>query len=176
MVDSDGDGIPDEEDAFPSNPTEWADTDNDGVGDNSDVFPVDPNEWADTDDDGVGNNSDVFPNDPSEWSDADGDGVGDNKDVNDASNLSLVVLVGGVDSGVGNVIFENGVTLADLMDGAVAECSQDVRSHGAFVSCMAHFLNSLLAEGAITDEEKDLLQSAAAGTDIGKKAKPTKRK
>ena len=35
------------------------DTDGDGVGDNSDAFAMDPNEWLDTDADGVGNNADT---------------------------------------------------------------------------------------------------------------------
>jgi hypothetical protein len=39
VVDSDGDGISDSEDAFPNDPTEWLDSDNDGMGDNSDRFP-----------------------------------------------------------------------------------------------------------------------------------------
>jgi hypothetical protein len=34
--DRDGDGVPDDEDAFPDDPAEWADTDGDGVGDNAD--------------------------------------------------------------------------------------------------------------------------------------------
>ena len=40
-TDSDSDGIPDIEDAFPDNPKENKDSDRDGVGDNSDVFPYD---------------------------------------------------------------------------------------------------------------------------------------
>ena len=36
-LDSDGDGVPDAEDAFPLNPTEWADTDGDGIGNNADA-------------------------------------------------------------------------------------------------------------------------------------------
>lgn len=39
-ADSDGDGVPDDEDAFPNDPTEWADTDGDGIGDNSDLCPI----------------------------------------------------------------------------------------------------------------------------------------
>ena len=35
--DGDGDGVPDEQDAFPEDPTETKDTDGDGVGDNSDI-------------------------------------------------------------------------------------------------------------------------------------------
>lgn len=38
-VDSDGDGVPDDEDAFPDDPSEWADSDGDGVGDNADAYP-----------------------------------------------------------------------------------------------------------------------------------------
>jgi len=35
--DGDGDGVPDEDDAFPNDPTETKDTDGDGVGDNADI-------------------------------------------------------------------------------------------------------------------------------------------
>jgi hypothetical protein len=64
VADSDGDGAPDIEDAFPLDPDEIQDSDSDGVGDNADVFPLDPGEWADSDDDGVGDNSDAYPQDP----------------------------------------------------------------------------------------------------------------
>jgi hypothetical protein len=104
--DSDGDGVPDDRDAFPNDPTEWSDLDHDGIGDNSDpdidgdgfangqdAFPFDPAEHADLDGDGIGdsadpdrdgdgvpNGQDAFPNDPTESADLDGDGVGDNAD------------------------------------------------------------------------------------------------
>jgi parallel beta-helix repeat protein len=80
-ADSDGDGVGDNGDAFPNDPSEWADSDGDGVGDNGDAFPNDPTEWADSDGDGVGDNGDAFPNDSTEWTDSDGDGVGDNEDT-----------------------------------------------------------------------------------------------
>lgn len=64
--DSDGDGIPDIEDAFPDDPKEDKDSDRDGIGDNSDVFPYDPKEDRDSDRDGIGDNSDVFPYDPTQ--------------------------------------------------------------------------------------------------------------
>ena len=35
--DGDGDGVPDDKDAFPDDPTESKDTDGDGVGDNADI-------------------------------------------------------------------------------------------------------------------------------------------
>jgi hypothetical protein len=50
------------------------DTDGDGVGDNADAFPTDPTEWADTDGDGVGDNAD--PN-PTSNLDSDADGLSD---------------------------------------------------------------------------------------------------
>jgi hypothetical protein len=85
--DSDGDGVPDSEDAFPNDASETTDTDGDGVGDNGDAFPNDASESADSDGDGTGDNADVFPNDATETTDSDGDGVGDNGDAfpNDAS-------------------------------------------------------------------------------------------
>ncbi len=78
-IDTDGDGVDDDEDAFPNDPTETQDSDGDGVGDNSDAFPNDATETTDTDGDGVGDNSDAFPNDPEQWEpydceDSDGEG------------------------------------------------------------------------------------------------------
>ena len=104
--DIDGDGVLNDQDAFPNDPNESSDLDGDGVGDNSDpdrdgdgvdnsddAFPNDPQENSDIDEDGVGDNADTdrdgdgvenegdaFPNDPAESSDIDEDGVGDNTD------------------------------------------------------------------------------------------------
>jgi len=106
-ADRDGDGVADDQDAFPDDATEWKDTDKDGIGDNADddddadghkddvdAFPTDPKEWKDSDGDGIGDNADKdsdndgvdddkdkFPSDPTEWFDSDGDGYGDNKDA-----------------------------------------------------------------------------------------------
>lgn len=44
VLDVDGDGVADELDAFPLDPSEQVDTDGDGVGDNADAFPDDPDE------------------------------------------------------------------------------------------------------------------------------------
>ncbi|MGS2717277.1 hypothetical protein ACVBE9_03830, partial [Eionea flava] len=46
------------------------DTDNDGVVDNQDAFPADADETTDSDGDGFGDNSDPFPNDASNAADA----------------------------------------------------------------------------------------------------------
>jgi CxxC motif-containing protein (DUF1111 family)/predicted lipoprotein with Yx(FWY)xxD motif len=64
------------------------DSDNDGVSDDNDAFPNDPNETLDTDGDGVGNNADAFPNDPTETLDENNNGIGDNADANNANNNS----------------------------------------------------------------------------------------
>lgn len=65
MLDFDGDGVPDVEDAFPADPTEDTDSDGDGVGDNGDAFPDDPNRTT---------------GDPTEGPDSDGDGTPDRDD------------------------------------------------------------------------------------------------
>ncbi|MCG2826414.1 MAG: hypothetical protein L6265_07480, partial [Thermoplasmatales archaeon] len=53
-TDSDGDGHPDSEDAFPNDASEWKDSDGDGVGDNSDAFP------NDVDNDGIDDMKDIY--------------------------------------------------------------------------------------------------------------------
>jgi len=106
-LDSDGDGVPDLEDAFPEDPNESSDTDSDGVGDNADqcdttlaseANSVDDQGCGpsdrDTDGDGVIDSEDAFPNDPKEQVDSDGDGVGDNSDAfpNDAAQSNAIVV------------------------------------------------------------------------------------
>lgn len=54
--DDDNDGVPDTEDLFPLDASEWADFDGDALGDNAD---------PDDDNDGVNDVDDVFPQDPS---------------------------------------------------------------------------------------------------------------
>ena len=72
QVDSDGDGVPDGEDAFPDDPNESVDTDGDGSGNNTD---------ADDDGDGLSDVDEIAngldPLDP----DSDGDGIGDARDT-----------------------------------------------------------------------------------------------
>ena len=93
-VDSDGDGISDENDAFPSDPTRASDVDGDGYDDLEDgCMLIAGNSTQDrlgcTDSDGDGysdgdvqwtlvNGSDAFPNEATQHADQDGDGFGDN--------------------------------------------------------------------------------------------------
>ncbi len=60
VLDSDGDGVPDDSDSFPADPSEWRDSDGDGTGDASDAFPDDPTECLDTDRDGIGDSADFM--------------------------------------------------------------------------------------------------------------------
>jgi len=99
-TDSDNDGIIDEDDDFPDDPSASIDTDKDGYPDewnkgmsksdstsipklSLDAFPNDSNEYVDSDGDGVGDNADSFPFDSTQWSDIDGDKHGDNPNGNE---------------------------------------------------------------------------------------------
>ena len=104
-IDSDSDGYSDPDptglhgpvwtvadgaDAFPSEPSQWADQDGDGYGDNASGVNADncPTTFgtstelgnlgcSDLDNDGYADSDDAFPNDSTQWSDTDGDGFGD---------------------------------------------------------------------------------------------------
>jgi hypothetical protein len=134
-IDSDGDGVIDDDDLFPTDPSEWEDTDGDGVGDNSDAFPNDVTETSDSDGDGIGDNSDVFPNDATETTDSDDDGVGDNGDAfpNDATETEDKD-----EDGIGDnndpelvdvmppVFSENNLTIVKDADGILTDISQSL--------------------------------------------------
>ena len=72
LSDSDGDGVPDDQDAFPYDPNEWEDTDGDSIGDNADTDDDNdgmPDDWESTygldplvDDSGDDFDSDGFTN------------------------------------------------------------------------------------------------------------------
>lgn len=82
QADSDGDGVPDSQDAFPNDANESVDTDNDGIGNVADV---------DDDNDGVPDANDAFPLDLTEQLDTDGDGIGNNRDTDDDNDGVLDV-------------------------------------------------------------------------------------
>ena len=87
--DADGDGVSDDGDGFPNDPSRYIDTDGDGYEDSEDDFPFDPTQYIDSDGDGFGDNrfgsnGDKFPNDGTQWSDIDTDGYGDNPNGSNA--------------------------------------------------------------------------------------------
>lgn len=76
QIDRDNDGIPDAEDAFPDDPTEWADLDGDGIGDNSD-----PDRDGDSISNDYENQIGTNPDDPASVPpDQDADGIPDSLD------------------------------------------------------------------------------------------------
>ena len=90
--------------------------------------------------------------------DADLDGVADEFDDCPNSNLSPTVVIGGRDTGVPNTTLPSGCTISDL----IAKCAAGAKNQGAFVSCVAHLTEQLVADGVITDAQKDTIMSAAA--------------
>jgi hypothetical protein len=98
--DGDGDGHSDDNDAFPSEPSQWSDFDGDGYGDSPlGVMPdacvnqtayssedrygcidSDGDGWSDADSGNwsVAQGADALPSNPTQWNDTDGDGWGDN--------------------------------------------------------------------------------------------------
>lgn len=84
-VDTDGDGVNDDEDYRPEDPKVQTendiDTDKDGVADFKDAFPKDPKYSKDTDGDRVADPIDDFPKDERYSKDSDGDKVADSEDV-----------------------------------------------------------------------------------------------
>lgn len=136
VIDTDGDGVPDDEDAFPNDPTEWADSDGDGRGDNSDAFPNDPNEQDDSDGDGVGDNGDPFPN----------------------SVIGGTLSFGTCDSGVDNQSLGDGSTFADHLGAA----RDEARNHGQFVSAVTGISNEWKKAGLISGRDHGKITSCAA--------------
>jgi hypothetical protein len=81
ILDADGDGVTDSEDACPDDQLQWTDADGDGHCDEvDDDCPEDPTDWIDTDGDGYCDNSDPCPEDFAQHIDEDGDGHCDEQD------------------------------------------------------------------------------------------------
>jgi hypothetical protein len=93
------------------------------------------------------------------YPDGDLDFVGDDgADECLGSDLRGTIVIGAIDTGVPNVFFSNGCTITDLVN----RCKVDARNHGAYASCGAHTLDAMVSAGFLTDEQKDIVQSAVA--------------
>ncbi|HEY7546717.1 MAG TPA: PA domain-containing protein [Blastocatellia bacterium] len=90
--------------------------------------------------------------------DADSDGVADDEDCNPNSDLRPTIVIGSIDTGVPNRLFNNGCTSSDL----IAQLAASARNHGEFVSAVAHLTNQWVQAGLITGQQKGAIQSAAA--------------
>lgn len=158
VVDSDGDGVPDDLDGCPADPQKAnpgtcgcgvADTDSDGDGtpDCIDACPADPGKVQP----GVCGCgvSDV---------DSDGDGKQDCIDSCPNSIRGATISIGSSSTGVINRLSGDGCTMSDL----IARCAAGAKNHGAFVSCVAHLTDEWKSNGVITGKEKGDIQSCAA--------------
>lgn len=94
--------------------------------------------------------------------DSDGDGVPDVDDECPNSILTATVVIDGCDSGVTNTLFDDGCTMADLL----AECAEDAKNHGQYVSCVAKLTNGWKKDGDITGKQKGAIQSCAAKAEL----------
>ena len=92
-LDTDGDGVSDINDPWPTDPTRSVDTDGDGFADNEDDCPnfAGNSTWIlqgclDADGDGRTVEYDAFPSDKTQWNDTDSDGFGDEPTGNNADD------------------------------------------------------------------------------------------
>jgi len=92
------------------------------------------------------------------YPDADLDMISDTVDQCTSSDLSPTVVIGSIDTGIPNTLFTTGCTIKDL----VTKCAAAASNHGGFVSCVAHLADDLGKASIIDNNQKGLLNSAAA--------------
>ncbi len=134
-TDTDHDGIPDDEDKFPDDPTndfpdDTGDSDGDGIPDSEDPFPNDPSgELPDRDGDGVPDSSDPFPDDPTRG------GGGGGGDVDTGTSTARVGGAGG--GGIGGGGLGGGGTPGGIPAGGTAGAGAGVGGPGGGASIAA---------------------------------------
>ena len=90
--------------------------------------------------------------------DADEDGIIDEEDSCLASNLEETISINSCDSGVENLLLDDGCSLNDL----IAECDHTLKNHGRFVRCVSRLTNAWKKDGWISREEKGAIQRCVA--------------
>lgn len=170
--DTDGDGVNDgdevEAGTDPITPPDL-DADDDGLTDSEEAALGTNPRSTDSDGDGLTDGSEVANGTNPLSGDTDGDGVGDAIDQQNAPVTGNIVIFG-VNSGIANRVDAMGVDLGSQIAAELAACAAGAKNHGAFVSCVAHCLDGYVAAGLITSAEKDILQSIAARSSVGKPA------
>ncbi|MCH7685659.1 MAG: hypothetical protein IH899_03085 [Planctomycetes bacterium] len=96
--------------------------------------------------------------------DEDGDGVIDDCDECSDSSADETIVINGCETRVVNQVFNDGCTMADDL----AACGEEVRNHGAYVSCVARVANSWQRDGMISDGEHGRVVSCAAKQHTGR--------
>ena len=90
--------------------------------------------------------------------DTDGDGIPDDEDHCINSDLSETIVIRGRDTGVKNILFDSGCTMADLLAG----CRKGARNHGAYVRRVAALTNAWKKSRLIRRKHKGAIQRRAA--------------
>ena len=196
IIDSDDDGVIDEEDNCPMTANaDQADFDTDGIGDACDVdsdgddipdatdlcpnyYAIDNNDLdgdgvgdpcdGDVDGDDVANASDNCPVVPNgDQGDFDYDTLGDACDTDDDGDNVPDVADSCPGTALGAVIDSDGCSSGQRFEKA---CPSDsiYRNHGKYVSCIAKEAERQVELGLITVEQKGAIVSAAAQSDVGK--------
>jgi hypothetical protein len=98
--------------------------------------------------------------------DSDDDNITDYEDkcpnTDISGDLGGTAVIDGCDTGVDNILFDDGCTISDL----IMNCADAAGNHGDFVSCVSHITNELKPQ-VLSGAEKGAIQSCAAqsGTD-----------
>ena len=92
--------------------------------------------------------------------DADADGVVNDEDCNPNSDMRSTIVLGRVDTGVRNHLFENGCTMSDQLTTARSGAA----TLGDYVSAVAALTNQWVSDGLMTGAEKGVVTSVAART------------
>ncbi len=95
---------------------------------------------------------------------ADGDGAGDVCDTDLDGDGVLDAQDACVPTPVGDVVNTTGCSVADL-----CSCDNAWKNYGAYVRCVAHTTEDFVADGLITEAEKDTIVSEAAQSSCGAK-------
>lgn len=94
--------------------------------------------------------------------DADLDAIPDDIDCEPNSDMGDTVVIGGIDTGAPNYLFPGGCTTTDN----ILHLAASARSHGEFVSAVAHYVDELKKAGLYSDNERGAIQSGAANSNL----------
>ncbi len=94
-----------------------------------------------------------------ESGDSDGDGIPDAEDLCLDSDVNATIVIGDIDTGVENTIFEDGCSISDDINSII---NFDITNHGLIAASVSEYTNSLKAGKLITGKEKGKIESAVA--------------
>lgn len=79
--------------------------------------------------------------------------------VEEIEPTSSTIVIDGCDTGITDREDEG---TGSRISALIAECENDPKNHGEYVSCIANVTNQLIETGTISDEDKGAIQSCAA--------------